>query len=94
MIENQATDFAKTVRFLSGKFHKFEADGKLKEEIIKGLHAQVSVFQDNLGKGEVQVHQNAQYLRRNSRGIKKEKIKTHKINTIKEEIDKEFFQII
>ena len=33
----QLTDLAETVNFLSERFHEFEADRKLKEEIIKSL---------------------------------------------------------
>ena len=35
--EKQLTDLTETVNFLSEKFHEFEADKKLKEEIIKSL---------------------------------------------------------
>ena len=37
--EKQLTDFAETVNFLSEKIHEFEANTKLKEEIIKSLRA-------------------------------------------------------
>ena len=48
--EKQLTDLAETVNFLSEKFHEFEADRKLKEEIIKSLRGQVSVLHDDLKK--------------------------------------------
>ena len=37
-----------TVNFLSEKFHEFEADRKLKGEIIKSLRGQVLVPHDDL----------------------------------------------
>ena len=48
--EKQLTELAETVNFLSEKFHEFEADRKLKEEIIKSLCGQVSVLHDDLKK--------------------------------------------
>ena len=45
--EKQLTDLAKILKFLSEKFHEFEADRKLKEEIIKSLLGQVSVLHDD-----------------------------------------------
>ena len=48
--EKQLTELAETVNFLSEKFHEFEADRKLKEEIIKNLCGQVSVLHDDLKK--------------------------------------------
>ena len=48
--EKQLTDFAETVNFLSEKIHEFEANTKLKEEIIKSLRGQVSVLHDDLKK--------------------------------------------
>ena len=45
--EKQLTDLAETVNFLSEKFHEFEADRKLKEEIIKSLRGQVSVLHND-----------------------------------------------
>ena len=39
--EKQLTDLAETVTFLSEKFHEFEVDRKLKEEIIKSLRGKV-----------------------------------------------------
>ena len=43
----QLTDLAETINFLSETFHEFEADRKLKDEIIKSLHGQVSVLHDD-----------------------------------------------
>ena len=48
--EKQLTELAETVNFLSEKFHEFEADRKLKEEIIKSLCGQVSVLDDDFKK--------------------------------------------
>ena len=53
--EKQLTDLAETVNFLSEKFHEFEADRKLKEEIIKSLRGQVSVLHNDSKKMETQV---------------------------------------
>ena len=44
--EKQLTDLAETVNFLSEKFHEFEADRKLEEEIIKSLCGQVTIHDD------------------------------------------------
>ena len=63
--EKQLTDLAETVNFLSEKFHEFEADRKLKEEIIKSLRGQVSVLHDDFKKMEAQLDQQARYSRRN-----------------------------
>ena len=35
--EKQLTDLAETINIFTGKFHEFEADRKLKEEIIRIL---------------------------------------------------------
>ena len=48
--EQQLTDLAETVNFLSEKIHKFEVDRKLKEEIIKSLRGQASVVHDDYKK--------------------------------------------
>ena len=48
--EKQLTDLAETVNFLSEKFQEFEADRKLKEEIIKSLRGQVSALHDDIKK--------------------------------------------
>ena len=48
--EKQLIDLAETVNFLSEKFHEFEADRKLKEEIIKSLRGQVPVLLNDLKK--------------------------------------------
>ena len=48
--ENQLTDLTETVNFLSEMFHEFEANRKLKEEIIKSLLGQVSALYDDLKK--------------------------------------------
>ena len=48
--EKQLTDLAEIVNFLSEQFHEFEADRKLKEEIIKRLRGQLSVLPDDLKK--------------------------------------------
>ena len=45
--EKQLTDLAETVNFLSEKFHEFEADRKLKEELIQSLRGQVSVLHND-----------------------------------------------
>ena len=74
--EKQLTNLAETVNFLSEKFHEFEVDRKLKEEIIKSLRGQVSVLHDDFKKMETQVDQQAQYSFRNCllfHGIKEEK---------------------
>ena len=91
--EKQLTDLTERVNFLSEKFHEFEGDKMLKEEIINSLSGQVSVFHDDLKKMEAQVHQQAQYSRQNCllfHGIKEEKgedTDTIIINTVKEEMD-------
>ena len=91
--EKQLTDLTERVNFLSEKFHEFEGDKKLKEEIINSLRGQVSVFHEKKKKMEAQVHQQAQYSRQNCllfHGIKEEKSEdtdTIIINTVKEEID-------
>ena len=75
-VEKQLTNLAETVNFVSEKFHEFEADWKLKEEIIKRLRGQVSVLHDDLKKRESKVDQQAQYSRRNCllfHGIREEK---------------------
>ena len=77
--EKQLTDLAETVNFLSEKFYEFEADRKIKEEIIKSLRGQVSILHDDLKKMEAQLDQQAQYSCRNCllfHGIKEEKMKT------------------
>ena len=48
--EKQLTDLTETVNFVSEKLHEFQADRKLKEEIIKSLRGQVSVLHDDLKK--------------------------------------------
>ena len=48
--EKQLIDLAETVNFVSEKFHEFEADRKLKEEIIKSLRGQVPVLLNDLKK--------------------------------------------
>ena len=48
--EKLLTVLTETVNFLSEKFYEFEADRKLKEEIIKRLRGQVSVLPDDLKK--------------------------------------------
>ena len=48
--EKQITDLAETVNFLSEKFHEFEADRKLKEELIQSLRGQVSVLHNDFFK--------------------------------------------
>ena len=53
--EKQLTDLAETVNFLSEKFHEFEPDRKVKEEMIKSLRGQISVLHDDLKKMEAQV---------------------------------------
>ena len=75
-VEKQLTNLGETVNFVSEKFHEFEADRKLKEEIIKRLRGQVSVLHDDLKKAESKVDQQAQYSCRNCLpfyGIKEEK---------------------
>ena len=59
--EKKLTDLIETANFPSEKVHEFEANRKLKEEIIKGLRDQISVLQ----KLEAQVDQQAQYSCRN-----------------------------
>ena len=82
-----------SVNFLSEKFHEFEPDRKLKEEMIKSLRGQISVLHDDLKKMEAQVDQQAQYSRRNCllyHGIKEENGEDTGsiiINTVKEEMD-------
>ena len=49
-VEKQFTDLAEKVNILSEKFDEFEADRKLKEEIIKCFRGQVSVPHDDLKK--------------------------------------------
>ena len=49
-VEKQLTGLAETVNFLSEKFHEFETDRKLKEEIIKSLSGQVSAAHDDFKK--------------------------------------------
>ena len=46
--ENQLTDLAKTVVFLWEKLHKYKADRKLKDDVIKILCGQVLVLQGDL----------------------------------------------
>ena len=54
--QKQLTDLDETFNFLSERFHEFEADSKLKEEIIKSLRGQVSVlYDDDFKKMEAQV---------------------------------------
>ena len=95
--EKQLTDLAETVNFLSEKFHEFEADRKLKEEIIKSLRGQVSVLHDDLKKKKAQVEQKEQYSRRNCllfHGIKGEKYEDTNsiiIITVKEKMNIEIF---
>ena len=90
--EKQLTDLAETVNFLSEKFHEFEADTKLEEEIIKSLRGQVSVLHDEFLKMEAQVDQQAQYSRRNCllfheiKEKKGEDIDGILINMVKEEM--------
>ena len=48
--EKQLIDLAETVNFVSEKFHEFETDRKLKEEIIKSLRGQVPVLLNDLKK--------------------------------------------
>ena len=43
--EKKLTDLIETANFPSEKVHEFEANRKLKEEIIKGLRDQISVLQ-------------------------------------------------
>ena len=50
--KKQLTDLAETVNFLSEKFHEFEADRKLEEEIIKSLCGQVTILHDDLKQNE------------------------------------------
>ena len=93
--EKQLTDLAETVNFLSEKFHEFEANRKLKEEIIKRSRGQVSVLHDDFKKMETQVDQQAQYSRGNcllSHGMKEEKdgdADSIITNTVKQEMDTE-----
>ena len=58
--EKQVTDLAETVNFISEKFHEFEADRKLKGEIIKSLRGQVFVLHDDFKK----VFKNKKLLKR------------------------------
>ena len=91
--EKQLTDLTETVNFLSEMFHEFEANRKLKEEIIKSLRGQVSALYDDLKKTKAQVDQQAQYSPRHCllfHGIKEEKGEDTDsiiINTVKEEMD-------
>ena len=91
--EKQLTDLTETVNFLSEMFHEFEANRKLKEEIIKSLRGQVSALYDDLKKMKAQVDQQVQYSRRHCllfHGIKEEKGENTNsiiINTVKEEMD-------
>ena len=63
--EKQLIDLAETTNFLSEQFHEFEADRKLKEEIINSLRSQGSVLHDDLKKILAQLNQQPQYSRRN-----------------------------
>ena len=45
--EKLLTVLTETVNFLSEKFYEFEADRKLKEEIIKRLRGQVSKVKES-----------------------------------------------
>ena len=59
--QKQLTDLVKTFTFLSEDFHEFEADRKLKEEIIKYLRGQVSVLHDDLNYLQTKVDKQTQY---------------------------------
>ena len=63
--EKQLIDLAETTNFLSEQFHEFEADKKLKEEIINSLRSQGSVLHDDLKKMQAQLKQQPQYSRMN-----------------------------
>lgn len=63
--EKQLIDLAETTNFLSVQLHEFEADRKLKEEIINSLCSQGSVLHDDLKKIQAQLNQQPQYSRMN-----------------------------
>ena len=46
-LRKQPQNLAETVHLISGNFHKFEADRKLKEKTITSMHSQVTDLQSN-----------------------------------------------
>ena len=91
--EKQLTDLTETVNFLSERFHEFDVDRKLSEEVIESLRGQVSVLHDDFKIMQAQVDEQAQYSGRNCLlflEIKEEKGEdTDSIinNTVEEEMD-------
>ena len=91
--EKQLTDLTETVNFLSEKFHEFDVDRKLSEEVIESLRGQVSILHDDFKIMQAQVDEQAQYSGRNCLlflEIKEEKGEDADSiinNTVKEEMD-------